>query len=65
MFCINVGTFDRAIRLVLGGALLAFGLIGGSSAWWGWLGIIPLVTGLAGHCPLYDAIGVSTARPER
>ena len=62
MFRINVGTLDRVIRIVLGSAMLAFGLVGGRSAWWGWLGILPLVTGLAAHCPFYDAVGWTTYR---
>jgi len=62
MFRINVGALDRLVRIVLGSALLAFGLAGGRGAWWGWLGIVPLVTGLAAHCPFYDAFGLSTYR---
>ena len=57
----NVGTADRVIRVVLGIVLLTFGLAQGTAAWWGWLGLIPLATGLAGSCPLYTWLGISTA----
>ena len=63
MFRTNVGTTERALRITLGLALLAFGLTRGTPAWWGWLGIVPLVTGLAAHCPLWDALGISTTKP--
>lgn len=58
----NVGTADRVIRVVLGVVLLAFGLAAGPATWWGWLGLVPLVTGLVGYCPLYHLLHVSTAR---
>ena len=61
MFPTNVGTLDRILRIVLGLAILALGLANGM-AWWGWLGVIPLATGLAAHCPAYDAFGISTIR---
>jgi hypothetical protein len=59
---LNLGTADRFLRVVLGLALLACLLVIGPSAWWGWLGLVPLVTGIAGVCPLYSALGVSTLR---
>lgn len=56
----NVGTFDRAVRIVAGIGLLTFALAGERTAWWGWLGLIPLATGLWGYCPLYQLLHVST-----
>lgn len=55
----NVGTLDRTIRIVLGLALIALtytGIIGA----WGYIGIIPLATGLLRWCPLYTIIGIQT-----
>ena len=55
----NVGGIDRAARIVLGLALVAFAFFGQQP--WAYLGVIPLVTGLAGFCPLYPIFGVSSA----
>jgi hypothetical protein len=60
----NIGAVDRAARVVIGLALLAYALkLGMPETGWnfvGWLGLIPLVTALAGVCPLYSVIGLST-----
>lgn len=63
---INEGTLDRALRIVLGLALVSLTFLGPKSAW-GYLGIIPLITGLVGFCPLYRALGITTCpmRPTR
>ncbi|MBL4765932.1 MAG: DUF2892 domain-containing protein [Colwellia sp.] len=56
----NIGNIDKALRIL-------FGVIGISLVFfypqtlWGWLGIIPLVTGLINFCPLYKILGVSTS----
>ena len=55
----NEGPLDRAIRIVLGLAILALIFIGPESLW-GLLGFIPLVTGIVGYCPLYEMLDVST-----
>ncbi len=58
----NVGTIDRALRIIFGIALLA-GFFLNRDAAYSWLyliGIIPLVTGLMGSCPLYAILGLST-----
>lgn len=60
----NVGGADRALRLVLGLCLLALTVIGPKTAW-GFLGVIPLVTALAGTCPLYTLLGISTCPVRR
>jgi cadmium resistance protein CadD (predicted permease) len=59
---VNVGTMERAIRIIIGVVVFALGMMQVPPAWWGWLGIVPLATGLAGYCPLWAALGVSTAR---
>jgi len=65
MFRINIGPTERVFRVLLGTALLAFALRPGVVPWWSWLGIVPLATGLAAHCPLWDALGISTVRGPR
>lgn len=55
----NVGTTDRIIRVVLG-VILIINVFWGLQTPIGWIGVILLVTGLAGICPLYSIIGVST-----
>ena len=58
----NVGTLDRAARIIAGLALIAFALMatGVSWSWVGWIGIVPLVTGIAGRCPAYSIFGFNT-----
>ncbi len=55
----NEGSLDRVIRVVLGVALLSLTLVGPHTMW-GLLGLIPLVTGLVGSCPVYTLLGVSS-----
>jgi hypothetical protein len=54
----NVGSLDRAVRIVLGLALIALALFNGQ--WWGWIGVIPLATAFMGFCPAYKLVGLST-----
>ena len=56
---VNEGTIDRGIRIIFGLALLSLTFFGPKTAW-GFIGIIPFVTGLFGYCPLYAAFGLST-----
>lgn len=59
----NVGTADRAIRVLVGLALLGLVfLLEGNARWWGLVGIVPLATGLAGRCALYLPFGIDTSR---
>ena len=55
----NESTADRIVRVVLGLALIALVFVGPQTAW-GWVGVVPLVTGLVGSCPAYRLIGMST-----
>ena len=55
----NLGTIDRVLRLVVGLILIALVFIGPQTAW-GWIGVIPLVTALAGNCPVYRLLGFNT-----
>ena len=54
----NVGTVDRALRVVVGLVLLALALFGGHL--WGWIGLVPLATGILGWCPFYPLLGMNT-----
>ena len=55
----NEGTIDRALRVILGLVVLSLVFVGPQTAW-GWVGLVPLVTGLVGFCPLYSVLGIST-----
>lgn len=58
----NVGSIDRAIRVVIGLGLLWYALMAAPTGynWIGWIGVIPLITALVGVCPLYTILGIST-----
>lgn len=60
---VNEGSLDRLVRIVIGLALVAVALgymPGVAKNVWGWIGVIPLATGLIGWCPLYTVLGVNT-----
>ena len=59
MFKTNVGGIDRVLRIVAGLVLIGLTLIGTIGPW-GWIGVVPLATGLFSSCPLYSLIGVDT-----
>ena len=56
----SAGSLDRAIRIIAGLGIIAAGIYFGS--WWGAIGALPLLTGLAGWCPPYTLFGISTCR---
>ncbi len=63
MFTRNEGTFDRVLRTVLGIALLAIAIFALANVWqWvlGAVGLILIITGLVGFCPLYRLVGLNT-----
>ncbi|QKV17103.1 YgaP family membrane protein [Oricola thermophila] len=62
MFKTNEGMIDRAIRVIVGLVLLAAFFMYPDASWryWTLVGIIPLVTGLVGTCPVYSVFGIST-----
>lgn len=55
----NVGGIDRVLRIVAGLAIFSLVFIGPQTPW-GWLGLIPLLTGAMGFCPFYPILGVNT-----
>ena len=57
----NVGGVDKVARIVLGVALIGCGLAG-IGAPWTIIGVVPLLTGLAGWCPLYPLLGINSCR---
>ena len=59
----NEGSIDRIIRIVVGLVLISLVFIGPQSSW-GWIGVIPLATGLVGWCPTYTLFGISTCKPK-
>lgn len=56
----NIGSSEKTLRLILGAVLLVAGAYFKSA--WGLVGLIPLLTGLIGWCPLYRILGISTCR---
>ena len=56
---VNEGTIDRAVRVIVGLALLSLVFVGPQTAW-GWIGVVPLLTGIVGWCPAYTLLGVNT-----
>jgi hypothetical protein len=59
----NVGGADRVARAVIGLVILALGLI--FETWWGLLGMIPLLTAVAGRCPAYLPLKISTCKTSK
>lgn len=60
----NEGSLDRVVRIVLGLVLLALAFFG-PKTWLGMLGLVPLVTGIVGFCPLYRLVGLKTSHSAR
>lgn len=55
----NEGKTDRVLRVIVGVAVLSLVFIGPQTAW-GWLGLVPLITGLVGNCPVYSIFGINS-----
>ncbi len=64
MFKQNVGGIDRVLRIVVGLVLIALVFVGPKTPL-GWIGLVPLITGLFSTCPLYSLIGVNTCPTKR
>ncbi len=56
---INEGSIDRALRVIVGIALIAMVFVGPQTIW-GWIGVVPFITGVIGICPLYSVLGINT-----
>ena len=59
---VNVGSADRVVRILLGLAIIAIGII--YQSWWGLVGILPIFTAIARWCPAYLPFGISTCKKE-
>ena len=57
----NIHNIERIVRIVLGAGILSLVFIGPQSPW-GWLGLVPLITGAIGWCPPYAMLGISTCK---
>ena len=55
----NIGTIDRSLRIVAGLLLIGLSLSGVIGAW-GWIGLVPLATGIFRFCPVYTLLGIKT-----
>jgi hypothetical protein len=67
MFSKNVGAIDRALRILVGLALLAAFFLFPDASWryFTLIGIVPLATGLLATCPLYSILGINTCPAKR
>ncbi len=57
----NVGGIDKIARIVVGALLILLALTGTIGAW-GWIGVLPLATGLLNTCPAYSLLGINTCK---
>ena len=55
----NEGNVERALRVIVGLVLIALVFVGPKTPW-GWVGLVPLITGLVGMCPIYSLLGINT-----
>jgi hypothetical protein len=55
----NEGMIDRALRVIAGLVLITLAATGTVGVW-GWIGVMPLLTGLIGFCPAYAIFGMNT-----
>ncbi len=61
---VNEGSIDRIVRIVAGLVLISLVFIGPQSPW-GWIGVVPLATGLIGWCPAYTLFGIDTCKMKK
>ncbi|MDE2612104.1 MAG: DUF2892 domain-containing protein [Burkholderiales bacterium] len=53
----NIGSLNRLVRVIVGLVLIGLTLAGTIGVW-GWIGVVPLVTGAVGWCPAYRLLGI-------
>ncbi|HXV07141.1 MAG TPA: DUF2892 domain-containing protein [Burkholderiales bacterium] len=57
----NVGSIDKAVRVIVGiGLLSLLFVLEGGARWFGLIGLVPLATAVFGYCPLYAVLGMNT-----
>lgn len=57
----NEGMIDRGLRIIAGLVLIGL-VLAGKIGVWGWIGVLPLVTGVIGWCPAYTVFGIKTCK---
>ncbi|HBB40632.1 MAG: hypothetical protein COW73_08375 [Nitrospirae bacterium CG18_big_fil_WC_8_21_14_2_50_70_55] len=60
----NVGSLDRALRITAGLILLSLVFVGPRTPW-GWIGLLPLATGIIRWCPAYLPLGIRTCPKDK
>jgi len=63
MFCKNIGTLDRVLRIIIGLALLSLVFIGPKTVW-GYIGLVLIITAFINFCPIYGMFKLNTAKPD-
>lgn len=58
-FNVNEHPVERILRVVVGVGILSLAFVGPKTPW-AYIGIIPILTGASGTCPLYSLLGIST-----
>lgn len=61
---VNVGSVDKIARIGVGILLLVLAIMGIGTPWT-WIGILPLITGVAGRCPAYSLLGINTCNVKK
>lgn len=61
---VNVGQTDKILRILVGMGLLSLAFMGPKTAF-GYIGLIPLITGLVNYCPLYSVLGMNTCSAKK
>lgn len=56
---VNEGAIDRVLRVLVGAGVLSLAFVGPQTPW-AYLGLIPLITGFVGFCPVYAVLGLNT-----
>jgi hypothetical protein len=59
LFRTNEHPIDRLLRIILGLSILSLTILGPRTLW-GLVGVVPLITGIVGYCPLYSILGINT-----
>ncbi|MEQ1667244.1 MAG: DUF2892 domain-containing protein [Sulfuriferula sp.] len=60
----NTGGIDRVLRIIVGLALIALAATNTVGAW-GWIGVVPLLTGIFSFCPVYSLLGLNTCKTKK
>ncbi|MFM8576400.1 MAG: DUF2892 domain-containing protein [Limnohabitans sp.] len=60
----TVGGIDRILRIAIGAVLVILAATG-QIGLWGWIGLLPLATGLVGWCPPYGLLGINTCKTRK